>query len=120
MNNDIVNDLKIDEVIWILFIFLNILNIVGDECLIDYYKYNKLDKNRQAKDIFTFSVFITLIIYIYLLYKRYKIYESNRIKNGNIKICGIRLFGTILVLVATILFLYCQIEDKRAENPTIE
>ena len=120
MNDNLISDLKIDEIIWIIFIFLNIINIVGDECLISYYKDNKLDKNKQAKDIFTFSVFITLNIYIYLLYKRYKVYESNKIKNGDTKICGIRLFGTILVLVATVLFLYCQIEDKKAENPIIE
>ena len=68
--NDIINDLKIDEFIWIIFITLSILNIIGDKYLIEYYTYNDNNKNKQAKDIFTLSVSITLIIYLYLLYKR--------------------------------------------------
>ena len=119
MNNNAIKELKIDEFIWIIFIILSIINIIGDKCLINYYKYNNKDKNKQAKDIFTLSVFISLIIYIYLLYKRYKVYYNNKINNKNTNICGTRLFATILVVTATILFLYCQLEDRKAVNPTI-
>ena len=114
-----VSELKIDEFIWVIFIILSILNIYGDKCLEDYYKYNIDYKNREAKDIFTVSVFITLIIYLYLLYKRYKVYEDNKLNNRDTKICGMRLFGTLLIVSATILFLYCQLEDRKAINPTI-
>ncbi len=119
MNDNAFNDLRIDEMIWVIFIVLSILNIIGDECLIEYYSFSNDNKNKQAKDIFTISVFISLIIYLYLLYKRYNVYKNNKINNKDTMICGIRLFGTILVVVATILFLYCQLEDRKALNPSI-
>lgn len=119
MNDSAIEELKIDEFIWVIFIILSILNIVGDKCLENYYKYNNNDKEKQAKDIFTLSVFVSLIIYLYLLYKRYNVYKENVINSKETKICGLRLFGTILVVSATIIFFYCQLEDKKAVNPTV-
>ena len=115
-----INELRIDEVIWITFIILNILNIIGDEYEKDYYINNNDERDILAKDIFTFTVFISLIIYLYILYKRYVTMKDTRLSGKDTSICDTRFFGSILVVTASILFLYCQIKDRRAINPSIE
>ncbi|MCI6265228.1 MAG: hypothetical protein MR598_00085 [Erysipelotrichaceae bacterium] len=118
-NQDQLTELKIDEWIWITFIALSLLNIFGDEYEKDYCLNNDIEKDRIAKKIFTFTVFISLLIYLYLAYQRYHKVKKLRLQCQDSKIWETRLFGSMLVVLATILFLYCQIEDTNASNPSI-
>ena len=116
---DRIKELTIDELIWIIFIILSLLNIFGDELekKICYY-HNKQDKN-ISKKIFTFTVFISFLIYSYIFYQRYQTFEKNKNNINKKNICQTRLFGSILVLIASALFLSCQLTDKEDENPNI-
>lgn len=114
-----IKELKIDEWIWVIFIILSILNIWGDECEKDYYFHQEELKDETAKKIFTFTVFISLCIYLYLLYQRYQKVKMAKILKEDANLCEVRLFGSILVVIATILFLYCQVEEHAATNPSI-
>ena len=118
MNNKI-EELNIDEWIWIIFIILSLFNIYGDERSKCYYvSYNNKDKE-LSKNIFTTTVFISFLIYMYLFNKRYKVYKYNKDNNLSTRICGTRFFASILVVVASFLYLYCQINDNEDSNPNI-
>ena len=116
MNSNI-RELRIDEVIWIIFIILSILNIIGDENEKYYYINNNDERDKLAKDIFIFTLVISLLLYLYTLYKRYN--KMKNAKDNNLYICEYRLFGSILVVTATIIFIYCSIKETRASNPSI-
>ncbi|MGN1268332.1 MAG: hypothetical protein ACI4U0_02370 [Candidatus Aphodocola sp.] len=119
-NNDRLTELRIDEWIWITFIILSALNIFGDECEKDFCIHHDVSKDRIAKKIFTFTVFVSLLIYCYLAYQRYGRLQMKRSINQNVSLEEMRFFGSILVVVASFIFLYYQFETTTADNPSIE
>ena len=120
MDYNRIHELKIDEVIWVIFIFLNVLNIIGDECECCYCTYQSDLMKNTSKNIFSFTIFISLLIYFYFEYQRYYKFKQCKIKHQDSHLWGIRCFGGFLVIIATILFLYCQIVDSGSVNPQIE
>ena len=115
-----VSELVIDEWIWVVFIILSALNISGDE-LEKHYCYNHLEEEKnRAKKIFTFTVFVSFIIYAYLAAKNYKKYNTLKQSNQDTRLASIRCFASILVVIASSLFLTAQLEDAKATNPSIQ
>ncbi len=117
--NDKLKDLKIDEWIWVVFIILSALNIFGDELEKDYYLHHNTTKDKTAKKIFTLTVFISFLIYCYLAYQRYQRVQIMKTTKKDTKLEELRLFASILVVIASIIFLYYQLEDTSASNPSI-
>jgi len=115
MNNPRTKELQIDEIIWIFFIIISIINIIGDEFEKDYCKNNNPNSLNTSKNIFTFTLSISLLIYIYILYLRYNKYKKNPDESLNKK----RLFASIIVVIASSINLYCQLKDRQPTNPTI-
>lgn len=115
-----VSELVIDEWIWVVFIILSALNINGDELEKKYcYDHLEEEKNR-AKKIFTFTVFVSFIIYAYLAVKNYRKYNTLKESNQDTRLASIRSFASILVVIASSLFLTAQLEDTKATNPSIQ
>lgn len=114
-----IKELRIDEFIWVIFVIISILNVFGDECEKDYCKNHVYEKKIRSKKIFTFTIFVSLLVYLFLEYQRYEKLKLSKIKNQNISICEMRCFGGALVIVATVLFLYCQIVETDPVNPSI-
>ncbi len=120
MNNyDQIKELVIDEWIWVIFIILSVLNIFGDEFEKDFYQENDNFKDQNAKNIFTFTVFISFLIYCYILYQRYNKTKLFHLQNKDTTICDFRCLGSILVVIASIIFLCCQLKEKNASNPSL-
>ncbi len=119
INDNIIKELVIDEWIWVIFIILSFLNIFGDELEKDYYQQNDIEKDQSAKNIFTFTVFISFLIYVYLFYQRYTKTKKMRSLKKDTTLCDLRCLGSILVVTASIIFLYCQLKEKSATNPSI-
>ena len=115
MNNTRLKELQIDEIIWIIFITISIINIIGDEFEKNYCTTKNQNSLNKSKNIFTFTLFASLIIYSYILYTRYQKYNNN----PNNFLTKQRLFAAILVVVATIINFYCQLKDRQPTNPTI-
>ena len=115
-----IHELKIDEVIWIIFIILSFFNIIGDECEKDYCVIHDLKNKKTSKMIFNFTLFASLLIYIYLEYQRNNKLKIAKINHeSNVFLWQVRNVGGVLVIIATILFLYCQIMEPEPINPSI-
>lgn len=118
--NDIyskIKELEIEKILWLLFIFISALNIYSDNIqeLFLLQKNQKLEKS--SKKIFTFTVTISLLIYLYFGYRNY-----NNFKNAteDKTLSGLRLAGSILIIVGTLLILYYDIKDQEPiGTPTI-
>ncbi len=116
---DRIRELRIDEWVWWLFIGLSFFNIIGDEFEKDYCTYHSIGKKLISHDIFTFTIFASLLIYLYLEYHRFEKIGDLKRKGVNASLWEIRSLGGFLVCVATVLFLYCQIVDFDFVNPQI-
>ncbi len=117
--NEKLKDLTIDEWIWVVFIILSLFNIYGDELEKKFYREKNPNAKSLSKNIFTFTVFISFLIYFYLGYKRYKVMKFRQENNLETNICQTRFFASFLVVIASFLFLYCQLTDKEDINPSI-
>lgn len=114
------SELVIDEWIWVVFIILSVLNISGDEIEKKFCYYHEQKDKEISKKIFIFTVFVSWIIYIYLAYKNCKKYNTAKEKHEDISICGMRRFASILVVIASSLYLYAHFKDTKPVNPSIE
>lgn len=104
--NEIINRLTFENYIWGIYILIAIANIVGDELIKSSITKHERDKDTMAKNIFTISLIITIIIYIYFLSRNYQDYQRHK----NNKAYEIRFFGSILMISGILCFLYFQIK----------
>ena len=119
MNYDEIKELRIDEIIWIIFIFLSILNITGDEYKKDYCINKSKESEILSKNIFLLTLFISFLVYTYIAYKKYKRVQFNYEHNLDNTLAKRRLLASILVVVASIIFLSCQVEECSGNNPSM-
>ena len=120
MNNfNEIENLKIDEVIWVVFIFLSIINIFGDECKKSYYIDENNEQEELAKKVFLFTLFISFIVYIYISYIKYKRLQYCYKNNLDSTCAKARFFASVMVVIASFIFLCCQIKESNPTNPSI-
>ena len=112
-------ELNTDEWIWVLFIFLSIMNIFGDECEKDFCFFHVKKKKIISRKIFIFTLFISLLIYFYLEDKRREKLRMCIKNKQNTYFPKIRYFAGIFIIIATLLFLYCQIFEPDPVNPGV-
>ena len=107
MNNDDINLIKrlnFENLIWICFIIISVLDIYGDE-LIKKSLTNKDTKCRKkANKLFLGITSFSILIYIYFLMRNYS--DCKKYKTESYQV---RLVGSILILTGTICFLYFQL-----------
>ena len=95
------------------------MNILGDELEKKFYRERDISSKNLSKSIFTLTVLISFFIYIYLSYRQYQVIQTNKQNNKNTTICETRFFASILVVIASFLYLYCQLNDKEDINPSL-
>ena len=104
-DNDL-NRLNFEDFIWVIFIGLSILNIIGDNYQKEFIEtYNSEDEN-SANNIFLFVLWISLLIYIYFFIRNIKAYE--KVSEEEKELFAIKVFGSILFIVGVICLIYFQ------------
>lgn len=100
--------LDFEDIIWIVFIILAILDIIGDH----YQKKSIINDNPNdeecANNIFTIIVIITIIINLYFLSRSYNLYKES----SNKSLAGVKLTGSIFLILGSICLLYFQVNNK--------
>lgn len=110
MNYDekIIRRLSFENWIWIIFVVISLLSIVGDELI----KNSIITGNKQndflAKNLFTLILIITLLIYFYFIMRNYNDMQDNI---GDQKY-QIRFIGSLFIFVGAICLLYFQIKSS--------
>lgn len=109
--SETINRLTFENYIWVIYILISIGNIVGDELIKNSITTHDQKKDSLAKNIFTISLIITIIIYLYFLDRNYKDYQSHH--NNTYEI---RLLGSILTFTGILCFLYFQIKTTTSSD----
>lgn len=105
-----ISRLHFENFLWFLFIILSCLNIYGDYDEELFLKKHDVYYKRESHAIFTFTIMITLFIYLYFFIRNYKAYElaSEREK----RLYSIKLLGSAFFISGVLCLLYFQLYVK--------
>lgn len=107
--NDI-ERLNFENLLWIIFAGLSLLNILGDY---NEEKYLKTSNNKFKNDsniIFEFTLIVTFFIYIYFFSRNYKALENASLEDK--KLYEIKLLGSSLLIAGIICLIYFQTKQS--------
>ena len=102
--------LRNDDIIWIIFILLSLLRLYADNCQRKCLIFDIKSYEERSKKIFLFVLIVTLIVYIYFLNNNYNDYIDSDGRDRELN--GIRLFGTFLLFMGTLILIYFNINNK--------
>jgi len=110
-NNEL-QEVTINEWIWIIFIILSIANIYGDE-LEKKSLQKKSCRDKQARKIFLTTASVALIIYLYFVIHSYKKLENKIKQNKDTKLQEINLLGNTLVFLEDLTLKYYNLKNNQ-------
>lgn len=103
-------ELNFEDFICLVFIAVAILNISGDKHEKKYIIEHDYHEKEKANKIFEISITISIIIYLYFVYRNYKDYQ--KVSEEKKELYQIKLLGSILFIVGGICLLYFQKKQK--------
>ena len=102
--------LNLEDWIFIIFIFIALMNIFGDQLLKKYVKQNNIKDLKNADKIFLATLTITLIAYLYFVIRNYYFYKKD-IKNRNL--LTVKLVGSLFLVIGILCLIYFQLKDPK-------
>ena len=116
-NVERINQIKIENFIWIICIILIGISLYGNYYEEKYFKYyREVDKEKyRSALIFVFS--IAMIIYIYFLYDSYQSYvEAKNLDDKSQKLATLNLITSILFAIGGGILLYISLTDENLDT----
>lgn len=109
-NNDYkeINRLNFEDILWIIFIFLSIMNIVSNSYQKEYVVTNNEYYEEQSSNISIFVLSTLILIYAYFFLRNYHMYNT---KENPTNTDLIKVFGSLLFILGAICLLYFQINS---------
>lgn len=111
MNNNVDNEIKrldFEDMLWVIFIFLSIMNIVSNGYQKEYVVSGNEYYEDRAGNISIFVLTVLLLIYLYFFIRNYKMYNS---KSGVTNVDLVKLLGSLLFILGTLCLLCFQIKS---------
>ena len=110
-NNDL-QEVTINEWIWVIFVILSLANIYGDE-LEKYSLKEKSCRDKKARKIFLTTASVALIIYFYFVIHSYNKLKKIQQSGKNTKLQEINLLGNTLVFLGACTLIYYNLKNKQ-------
>lgn len=109
-----VKRLSFENWIWFVFIIISVLDIYGDELLKKNLTEGDKEAQKKAQKLFLGVSVVSIIIYIYFLFR-----NSNDYKKYHNKSYEVRLIGSILILTGSLCLLYFQLTTmQQTDSPS--
>lgn len=123
MNNNTIRNLKIENLIWIIYLFISIAALISNYFEEDYIKTKNFKDFRTYKTINIEIFIVAFFIYLYFVYLNYK-NISNLKKNASKKkvlIANVNFIASILFLLGGSIYLFTEsISQTPDEDAEIE
>lgn len=122
MNNESIEKrlekIKIEDIIWILYLIIIILSFIANSIERNYFIKNDVKDKKTYQNLMIFIFTILCIVYAYFTYDNYKDIKELKSYDSNtkIKFTYISFIATLLVLISGLLFLYIAINDENIET----
>ena len=119
--NDMENEikrLKFEDIIWIVFIVLSILNIIGNDNQKKYVVSNNQYYEDRANNISIFVLTTLFFVYLYFFYRNYNMYNN---KDNASDVDRVKVIGSLFFIIGTLCLLYFQVnsDDNFIGEPEI-
>ena len=104
-----INRLNFENILWIIFGILCILNIVSNNNQKDYVISGDSYYEDNANKISIFVLIIVLCIYLYFFLRNYNFLIN---KKDPISVDYIKVLGSLFFIIGTLCLLYFQLNDN--------
>ena len=104
-----IDRLNFEDILWIIFICLSIMNIVANYYQKEYVVFNYQYYEDKANNISIIVLSILLFVYLYFFLRNYNMYKNKGIDVA--KEDFIKVVGSLLFVIGTICLLYFQISS---------
>lgn len=110
MNNKFreIERLNFEDILWVIFIILSILNIVSNNYQKNYVRSGEQYYEDRANNISIFVLSILILVYLYFFLRNYNMY-INKINPRKADL--VKLMGSLFFILGTICLLYFQINS---------
>lgn len=113
MENNIekeLNRLKFEDILWIIFGVLCFINVYGDSIQEKNLFINSSKLERKSNNVFTLTLIITFLIYVYFFTRNYNSYKKATLNNKNLY--AIKVLGSSFLIAGVICLIYFQTNNK--------
>ncbi len=110
MNEEKIEEIRIENYIWIIYLFVSIGALVSNYFEEDYLKTHKYKDYRIFKDINITIFTIAFFIYLYFVYRNYQNVSKLKksVNQKKVLYANINFIAAILFLIGGILYLFTE------------
>ncbi|MBR1377047.1 MAG: hypothetical protein IJ565_04465 [Bacilli bacterium] len=111
---DRLNDLKIEDFIWVIYIGIIVLSYYSNSLERKYILYNDMESKEKYRKIMIFIFSILIIVYLYFLkdsYSDIKNIDFNYPSESD-RLLYLSFIGSLLIAISGFIFLYISIKDE--------
>lgn len=101
--------LNFEDLLWVIFIILSILNIVSNNNQKEYVVSKNQYYEDRANNISMFVLTVLLFVYLYFFTRNYRMYK-NKMSNATRK-DFVKVMGSIFFIIGTLCLLYFQVNS---------
>ena len=118
MNKDSLDDklkqLKIEDFIWLIYIFIIFLSWYSNSLERKYFIYNDLESKEKYRKIMIFIFSILIIVYVYFLKDSYSDLKNldNLDSEKNKNLLFLSFIASLLIAISGFIFLYIAVKDE--------
>jgi len=101
--------LNFENLLWVIFIILSILNIVSNNNQKEYVVSKNQYYEDRANNISMFVLTVLLFVYLYFFTRNYRMYK-NKVNNAT-REDFVKVMGSIFFIIGTLCLLYFQVNS---------
>ena len=116
-NIERINQIKIENFIWVICIILIGISLYGNYYEEKYFKYYQEQDKEKYRSALIFVFSIAMIIYIYFLYDSYQSYiKAKSLDEKSQKLSTLNLLTSILFAIGGSILLYISLTDENLDT----
>lgn len=115
---ELLNKLKIEDFIWIIYLVIIGLSFYSNKIERDYIINENIDSKEKYRILNIIIFSIAVLIYLYFTYDGYEGIKDLNINDSTKKkeLTYLEFIGSVLALLSGLIFLYCVYSDKNIET----
>lgn len=109
---DRLNDIKTENIIWVIYIFIIVLSFIANNYETNYIKYNDNKSKDDYRNLMLLMFSILVIVYFRILKDSLRdVKKTSYLNNKVSKLNKLSFIGSLLVFISGIIFLYIIYND---------